>query len=207
MAAQDPGDFTVSELRDELEDVTDPDTLETMLEAERDGKDRKTAKEAIEGRRDEVEEESGGPLDVDVDDVEATTEEIRETIREELDSVNDSIVDALTGFLKTPQRASVYVQTVGEGVRKADIPGETGLNEDRVDEIIEDLRDEGLVQHTGGGVYRAAKPRDALRNFRDRLNELIESETEERVGGRKEFSPDWLPYRVIFESKDDESAD
>jgi hypothetical protein len=204
MAETDPGDLTVAELRDAIADVDDSATLESMLESERDGKDRKTAKDAIQSRLDEVGDES--PVPESLDDVEATTEEIRETIREELDSVNDSIVDALTQFLKTPQRANVYVQTVGDGARKQDLPDSTGLNADRVEEILDELRDEGLVEHTGGGNYRATKPRDALRNLRDRLNELIESETEERVGGRKEFSPDWLPYRVVFESKDDEDV-
>lgn len=204
MAETDPGDLTVAELRDAIADVDDSATLESMLASERDGKDRKTAKDAIESRLDEVGDES--PVPESLDDVEETTEEIRETIRDELGSVNDSIVDALTQFLKTPQRANVYVQTVGDGARKQDLPDSTGLNADRVEEILDDLRDEGLVEHTGGGNYRATKPRDALRNLRDRLNELIESETEERVGGRKEFSPDWLPYRVIFESKDDEGA-
>lgn len=204
MAETDPGDLTVAELRDAIADVDDSATLESMLESERDGKDRKTAKDAIQSRLDEVGDES--PVPESLDDVEATTEEIRETIREELDSVNDSIVDALTQFLKTPQRANVYVQTVGDGARKQDLPDSTGLNADRVEEILDELRDEGLVEHTGGGNYRATKPRDALRNLRDRLNELIESETGERVGGRKEFSPDWLPYRVVFESKDDEDV-
>ncbi|MDX1744628.1 MAG: electron transfer flavoprotein subunit alpha/FixB family protein [Halobacteriales archaeon] len=63
----DPTDYTVSELKEALADITDQTVLEQILEAEQDGKDRKTAKEAIESRLSDVEEPA--------DDESADTEE------------------------------------------------------------------------------------------------------------------------------------
>jgi chromosome segregation ATPase len=51
----DPGDHSVSELEEVLEQVDDPAALDAILEAERDGKDRTTAIDAIEDRLGDVE--------------------------------------------------------------------------------------------------------------------------------------------------------
>lgn len=51
----DPSEFSVRDLRDELKDVSDPDDVEAILEAEKAGEDRTTAKEAIEGRQGTIE--------------------------------------------------------------------------------------------------------------------------------------------------------
>jgi electron transfer flavoprotein alpha subunit len=55
----DPSDHTVDELEDALDGVEDADDLDAILDAEREGKDRKTAKEAIERRLDAVGDASG----------------------------------------------------------------------------------------------------------------------------------------------------
>jgi hypothetical protein len=55
--ALDPSEHTVDELRDELEDVDDPEELEGVLDAEREAEDRKTAKEAVERRLDDLGED------------------------------------------------------------------------------------------------------------------------------------------------------
>ncbi|MFC3958753.1 electron transfer flavoprotein subunit alpha/FixB family protein [Halovivax cerinus] len=52
----DPDEHTVAELRDELDAVDDLDTLSAVLDAEREGQDRKTAREAVEKRMDELRE-------------------------------------------------------------------------------------------------------------------------------------------------------
>ena len=52
MADVDPDDHTVPELEDAIEDVEDVEALRSILEAERAGKDRKTAKAALERRID-----------------------------------------------------------------------------------------------------------------------------------------------------------
>ncbi|MFW5929586.1 MAG: electron transfer flavoprotein subunit alpha/FixB family protein, partial [Halobacteriota archaeon] len=54
----DPSDHTVDELKQALDDVDDASVLREALEAEEDGRDRKTAREAIQRRLDEVEGES-----------------------------------------------------------------------------------------------------------------------------------------------------
>lgn len=45
-----PKQLTVSELRETLKSITDPDDLRRLLDAEKDGKDRRTALDAIENR-------------------------------------------------------------------------------------------------------------------------------------------------------------
>ncbi|PSP77108.1 hypothetical protein BRC81_10780 [Halobacteriales archaeon QS_1_68_20] len=63
--ALDPTEFTVDELRDEVEDVDDQETLEEALDAEREGKDRKTAKAAIERRLQALRTAAEGDLTAD----------------------------------------------------------------------------------------------------------------------------------------------
>lgn len=45
-----PKQLTVSELRETLKSITDPDDLRRLLDSEKDGKDRRTALDAIENR-------------------------------------------------------------------------------------------------------------------------------------------------------------
>ncbi|WP_435178988.1 FAD-binding protein [Halorussus sp. AFM4] len=62
----DPTEYTVDELEDKLAAVEDPAELDAVLAAEREGDDRKTAREAIQSRIDELEAETGGePADTD----------------------------------------------------------------------------------------------------------------------------------------------
>lgn len=70
----DPGDHTVPELKEALDDVDSGDELARMLDAEREGKSRKTAEEAILSRREELgddaesDEDEGFEPDTDADD-------------------------------------------------------------------------------------------------------------------------------------------
>jgi len=50
----DPGEHTVEQLQDELAEIDSPRELEGMLDAEKDGQQRKTAQEAIRARMREV---------------------------------------------------------------------------------------------------------------------------------------------------------
>lgn len=54
-----PGDKTVTELRDELEGIDDPGKLQEILELEQENKDRKGAKRAIERRLGTVSKDGG----------------------------------------------------------------------------------------------------------------------------------------------------
>jgi electron transfer flavoprotein alpha subunit len=64
----DPSDHTVENLEGELEDVDDPDVLESIREAEIGGKDRKTAKKAIQDRLDSLEDEGVIPDEEEADE-------------------------------------------------------------------------------------------------------------------------------------------
>ena len=59
-AALEPAEYTVDELHDAIAEVDEPDTLSTLLEAEMDGKDRKTAIEAIEERLETISDDDTG---------------------------------------------------------------------------------------------------------------------------------------------------
>lgn len=48
--ALDPTEYSVRELRTELQNITDPDVIEEAIEAERDGDGRDSAIDALEGR-------------------------------------------------------------------------------------------------------------------------------------------------------------
>lgn len=63
MAAIDPTERTVDELRKDVQDVDDPDELRDILDAEENGDDRKSAKEAIERRIEECEESDESETD------------------------------------------------------------------------------------------------------------------------------------------------
>jgi electron transfer flavoprotein alpha subunit len=58
--ALNPSDYTVDELAAELDTLEDPAVVEAALQAEREGKDRKTAKEAIERRLAELDPDGEG---------------------------------------------------------------------------------------------------------------------------------------------------
>ncbi|NHN58429.1 electron transfer flavoprotein subunit alpha/FixB family protein [Halorussus rarus] len=62
----DPSEYTVDELEEKLASVEDPADLDAALAAEQEGDDRKTAREAIQARIDELEAETPGePADTD----------------------------------------------------------------------------------------------------------------------------------------------
>ncbi|RBI64402.1 electron transfer flavoprotein subunit alpha/FixB family protein [halophilic archaeon] len=60
MADIDPDEHTVDELESEVQSVDDPGALDDLLTDEEEGKDRETAKEAIQARIDELQEETEG---------------------------------------------------------------------------------------------------------------------------------------------------
>ncbi|WP_207891645.1 electron transfer flavoprotein subunit alpha/FixB family protein [Natrarchaeobius halalkaliphilus] len=78
MTEIEPGEHTVDELNERLETVDDEEVLETVLEAEQSGQDRKTAREAIRSRLEAVDapgNEENGASGGDEDDESAGEEE------------------------------------------------------------------------------------------------------------------------------------
>ncbi|WP_290811509.1 electron transfer flavoprotein subunit alpha/FixB family protein [Halovivax sp.] len=83
----DPEEYTVDELTEELDTVDDVEELTSILEAERAGSDRKTAREAIERRRRALDPSDGESDGVeDGTETEGEYEETRETVGEDADA-------------------------------------------------------------------------------------------------------------------------
>jgi electron transfer flavoprotein alpha subunit len=85
----EPGEYTVDELKAEIEDVEDIEGLRATLEAEESGKDRKTATEAIQRRIDAVEADAGemgeaesGGVDAPLDPAEHAIADLGPAIRD-----------------------------------------------------------------------------------------------------------------------------
>lgn len=70
----DPSEYTVDELKDRIAEIGDEDTLEAVYEAESRGKDRKTAKQAIEAEMGSGGNGGSGGITLDEDAVEALRE-------------------------------------------------------------------------------------------------------------------------------------
>lgn len=64
----DPGDFTVPDLREKIDEVDDKNSLVNLLTAEQNGKDRKTAKETINSRAEELDKPKEQAQDLEAGD-------------------------------------------------------------------------------------------------------------------------------------------
>ncbi|WP_114577320.1 electron transfer flavoprotein subunit alpha/FixB family protein [Saliphagus sp. LR7] len=92
MTVVDPDEHTVRELEDELDTVEDVEELNAVLEAERAGKDRKTAQEAIRKRIDVLDGDESEGLEGDTE-TEGEYEDTEETVGEEAEA-GDEAIDA-----------------------------------------------------------------------------------------------------------------
>ena len=158
----DPGEYTVAELRDMVAVITEPKSLERLLDRERAGEDRKTAVEAIEERL-----EAAEPLTEDeMVRSEPTTKEGGSNL------VNDLLVEVL----ESPQRVSVYltVQTLGTGTPE-EIAGRTVLPESTVRSTLEDFESEEIAERTEAGEYNVASPIRVLQKRQQDLWTVLRS--------------------------------
>ncbi|MBZ6494103.1 electron transfer flavoprotein subunit alpha/FixB family protein [Natrinema longum] len=101
MTALDPDDHTVEELAEELETIDDEDELGAILEAERAGQDRATAREAVHRRLEAVGADAAGESDGDEEgtETEGEYEETSEDVGEDADGEDldeDEIDDSET---------------------------------------------------------------------------------------------------------------
>ena len=141
----DPADYTVDGLRGLVADVTEPESLERLLEREREGKNRTTAVAALEEAL-----EAAEPLtDAEMVRSEPTT----------TDSGSNLVDDLLVEVLESPQRVSVYlaVQALGSGTPE-EIAGRTVLPESTVRSTLEDLERDELAERTDDGGYGVVSP-------------------------------------------------
>ncbi|HET7324932.1 MAG TPA: gas vesicle protein GvpO [Halococcus sp.] len=98
MADLDPNEYTVEELRDELDGIDDPDALEELREAESDGENRTGAKDAIDERLEAVSDDQQGEGESgDGDGTSAGIVDIRNHVR---DDAGDLIGRPLDGIVE-----------------------------------------------------------------------------------------------------------
>jgi hypothetical protein len=146
-----PADYTVAELRELVGDLVEPVELQRLLEHERDGKDRKTAKAAIESRLETVEATAPAP-------------EEREPTAERSAVLGGSLATLVSTVLETPKQVTVYTTArVSKTATAADVASLTFLTEQTVERTLEDLVMDGVVERADGG-YRAKSPFAVLRS-------------------------------------------
>ncbi|MFB6227901.1 MAG: FAD-binding protein [Halobacteriales archaeon] len=169
----EPSDYTVEELKTEIEDIEDIEGLWAALEAEESGKDRKTAKEAIEGRIDAVkktaaddaedetatsDEESGRDVDAPLDPGEHEIADLGPTIQdiEDLDGLQAILAAEKAGEDRVPVK-----QLVESRIEKFEDDGEedTGID---------------LAEASPADVANAVRDIDDI----DELKDLLERERE-----------------------------
>ena len=158
----DPGKYTVAELRELVAVITEPESLERLLDRERAGEDRKTAVEAIEERLEATE-----PLTED------------EMVRSEpttKDTGSNLVNDLLVEVLESPQRVSVYltVRTLGTGTPE-EIAGRTVLPESTVRSTLEDFESEDIAERTEAGEYNVVSPIKVLQKRQQDLWTVLRS--------------------------------
>ena len=158
----DPAEYTVAELRELAAVITEPRSLERLLDRERAGETRKTAVEAIEERLEKAE-----PLAED------------EMVRSEpttRDGGSNLVNDLLVEVLESPQRVSVYltVQTLGTGT-PGEIAGRTVLPESTVRSTLEDFESEDIAERGEDGEYSVASPVEVLRKRQQDLWTVLRS--------------------------------
>jgi hypothetical protein len=158
----DPGEYTVAELRELAAAVTEPESLERLLARERDGADRTTAVEFLEGRL-----EAAEPL---------SAEEMVRSEPTTKDTGSNIVNDLLVEVLESPQRVSVYltVQTLGAGTPE-EIAGRTLLPEDTVRSTLEDFESEDLADRGEDGEYSVASPVTVLQKRQKDLWSVLRS--------------------------------
>ena len=156
----DPGERTVKQLKALVSSVTEPVTLERLLERERSGKNRKTAIEAIEARLEEAE-----PL---------TEDEMIRTDTSPRESGGGVVDELLVDILESPQRVSVYlaVQALGRGTPES-IAGRTVFPESVVEETLQSLERDGIAKCNDDGEYGVISPIAVLQKRQNDLWTLL----------------------------------
>jgi electron transfer flavoprotein alpha subunit len=196
--ALDPADYTVDELQAELEDVDDPDELEAVLDAERDGKNRKTAVDAIEARLDALEDDAdeagGGAGDRPFDPGEHDVSEIGPLVND----VED--VDTLRALLDAEESGEdrVPVKTVIES--RVEKFADDGEDADAGDLDLAEMSaaDVGnaVQEIDDGDELRELLDREAAGEDRNSVTNLIQNRIDSIEGeeeGEGEAEPDLPP--------------
>lgn len=158
----DPGEYTVAELRELAAEIREPVTFERLLEAERGGKNRKTAMELLAERH-----EAAEPL---------SDEEMVRAEPTAKDAGGSVVTELLVDVLESPQRVSVYltVQALGSGT-PAEIAARTLFPERLVASTLEDLEAEGIAERDDDGAYSVVGPVAVLQKQQRNLWNVLRS--------------------------------
>ncbi|WP_049899505.1 electron transfer flavoprotein subunit alpha/FixB family protein [Halococcus agarilyticus] len=191
----DPGEHTVEQLQDELAEIDSPRELEGMLDAEKDGQQRKTAQEAIRARMREVgpaedeavEEgtETEGEYRESADEVEGDQEEAASASDGGADDGSDADDLALDPAEYDIAEFGPAIKGVDdadelEAILAAEESGEDRDNvktliESRIDKVTEDAGETGEIDPS---ELSTAELGNALQGIDDeeRLREVLEAE-------------------------------
>ena len=97
MTTLDPAEYTIDELEDRIEEIESQENLQSILGAERAVEDRKGAKEAIEDRLDDLEDEGADDTEDEADGGTADLVDVRNRAGEVAEKLVGSPLDAVTG--------------------------------------------------------------------------------------------------------------
>jgi electron transfer flavoprotein alpha subunit len=202
----DPGEHTVEQLQDELADIDSPRELEGLLDAEKDGQERKTAQEAIRARMREVSADE----DEAVEEGTETEGEYRES-GAEIEGEEDGEDLAL-------DPSEYDIAEFGPAIKDVDDPAEleailateesgedrdnvVTLIESRIEKVSEDEdTDEGDIDPT---TLSTAELGNALQGIDDieRLQEVLEAE---QAGEDRSAATNLIEKRIDSAQQDDE---
>ncbi|SER83185.1 electron transfer flavoprotein subunit alpha/FixB family protein [Natrinema salaciae] len=142
MTSIDPDDHTVDELTAELETVDDEDELQAILEAERAGQDRSTAREAVHRRLKELGADAAGERD--------GVEEGTET-EGEYEEPKEAVGDQAAGEDQAEAEGEGEDEDEGTAAEETDSATETDEADD--DGLSHPTRDKKHVRALEGGDY------------------------------------------------------
>ena len=174
------------------------ETVEEVEETVENGREK--VEETVEEQRERVEET--------VEDVEETVEE---TVDEGLETVDDAVVDVVSAVLDTSARAEVYVALRKLGEADSDeVVEETGLYPDKVDSVLDDLEEDGVVETQTVGedvVYTAVSPTELVVDTPGRVLDRVRGFVEGDDDGKRVLDTRFSPYRLVIEPKEEEGEE
>ena len=155
----DPADFTVAELESLVETLRDPLELERLLDRERNGKERKTAIEAIEDRLATARAEA--PEEIEFDGSEKS-------------SGGSIVEELLVDILESPQRVSVYLSARRRQPTTPEaVASDLLFSEEAVEKTLGDFEMEGIAERNENDEYEVVSPVAVIRKRQNQLWNIL----------------------------------
>ena len=214
MSELDPGEHTVEQLQDELNEIDSPRELEGLLDAEKDGKQRKGAQEAIRARMRTVSTDEDDAIEAGTETEGEYRESADEIESEDGESENDA--DDSADLVLDP--GEYDIAAFGPAIKDVEDPGEldaileaerAGENRDnvvtliesRIEKVSESAADEsGEIDPT---ELSTAELGNALQGIDDaeRLREVLDAE---RAGDDRTAATTLIEKRIESVQEDEE---